>query len=48
MLELNVNGRKIMELGDNNKTIIFDKNIANDVGIDKEGRKIDFELKDEM
>ena len=46
MLELNINGKKIMELEDNNKTIIFDKNIAKDVGIDIEGRVIDFELKD--
>lgn len=47
MLELNINGKKIMELKDDNKTIIFDKDIAKDVAIDKQGKTIEFELKDD-
>lgn len=48
MLELNINGNKIMEIKDDNKTIIFDKDIASDVAIDKSGNKINFELKDSL
>lgn len=47
MLELIVNGKQAMQINDDNKTIIFDKNLANDVAIDIKGNSIDFELKDD-
>lgn len=47
MLELNINGNKIMDLDDSNKTIIYDKNIARDVAFDINGKKNNFELKDD-
>ena len=47
MLELIINGRKSMQINDDNKTIIFDNNLASTVNSDIEGRKIDFELQDE-
>ena len=46
MLELCIDGRQIMTVDDNNKTTIFDKNIANNVDCDINGKKIEFELCD--
>lgn len=44
MLELIINGKESMQIKDDNKTIIFDKNLATDVAFDINGKKIDFEL----
>lgn len=46
MLELIINGKQAMQIKDDNKTIIFDKNLANDVAIDIDGKSIDFEFED--
>lgn len=44
MLELKVGNNIVMTLDDNNKTIIHDQDIANDVAFDINGKKIDFEV----
>lgn len=46
MLEFKINGNKVMTIEDDNKIKIFDKKIAEDVAIDIDGRKNEFELCD--
>lgn len=46
MIELNIQGKKIMSIEDDNTTIIFDKKIANDVKCDIEGKEITIEISD--
>lgn len=46
MIELCISDRLAISIDDEGKTVVYDKNIANDVECDINGKKIDFELKD--